>query len=308
MADRLTACDLVARLRNKFPPDAGYILLEQVRNATGFVRGASYIDAAVFSTWPSTGLIRSAFEVKVDRSDFLSELQKPKKNQWARDCFHEFWYVSPPDVIKEAELPEGCGWMKTHGKGLSIVRHAPKKVAPIMDDSLLASFMRSAVKGADASDSRLKKQVLEDSHDYKQAKLWKSAAEKYLKTRSGASLYSVQNVDTVYQALLEASPDAQAKKDRDQIVGVLNQFRIKMGDLFELFAMMSHHTLLETDEAGDYVVRTWGGRNEFSLEGLKKLRKSTKANDSFSKRRYDKMTGLLECLNFLSDEFLKEKN
>lgn len=302
---KVTAKDLVERLRNKFSSENGYVLFEQVRNFTGFGHHQSYLDVAIFSTWPSVGLTRSAFEIKVDRSDFLSELQKPEKNQWARDSFHYFWYVSPPNVIKEAELPEGCGWLKVHGDGLSIVRHAPKKESPLMNDALLSSFMRSAAKDVTGADARQKKQILTQSYEYQTALKWQSGVERFLRERK-QHLYCPKTSDIVYQALLQATPDEEAQATRQQVTEVLKTFRVRMKELFDLFVMLAHYSMLETNEAGDFIVGAYGGTNEFTLDGLNKLKKSGTANDSYSKKQYTQMSAFLECLEHLSDSLLAE--
>lgn len=60
------------------------VVLEQVPDGTGMFQGR-WIDVAVFQMWASKGLTRAAFEVKVSRSDFLSELQNPEKHQWCKE-------------------------------------------------------------------------------------------------------------------------------------------------------------------------------------------------------------------------------
>src|SRR4051812_18306594 len=76
---RITARDLVAALERRVPRPE-YVLLEQVRGATGITEGADRsADAIAMSVWPSRGLELHGFEVKVSRGDWLRELREPAK-------------------------------------------------------------------------------------------------------------------------------------------------------------------------------------------------------------------------------------
>ena len=50
-----------------------------------------------------------AFEVKVSRADWLSELKKPDKHLPAKAFAGQLYVVAPPDVVKVEELPAGVG-------------------------------------------------------------------------------------------------------------------------------------------------------------------------------------------------------
>jgi hypothetical protein len=147
---KVTAEYLVNLIRQRYPVyrDDGfhrYVVLEQVPDGTGMYQG-HWIDVAVFHMWPSSGLLRSAFEIKISRSDFLRELQYPNKYKWVQDSFHEFWYVAPQGVIKREELPANAGWLCPRANKLTVKRHAVKNENPKLDDLLLAGFMRAAAK------------------------------------------------------------------------------------------------------------------------------------------------------------------
>jgi len=79
----MKAEELVALIRKKYKTDTnGYnpcVVLEQVPDGTGMYQ-SRWIDVAVFQMWTSKGLTRTAFEIKVSRSDFLSEIQNPQKH------------------------------------------------------------------------------------------------------------------------------------------------------------------------------------------------------------------------------------
>jgi hypothetical protein len=108
----MKASDLVNLIRAKYETNSRgfnpYVILEQVPDGTGGYQNR-WIDVAVFQMWPSKGLSRSAFEVKIDRADFIHELSHPEKHQWCKDCFHQFWIVAPKDIVQIEELPIGVG-------------------------------------------------------------------------------------------------------------------------------------------------------------------------------------------------------
>lgn len=49
------------------------------------------------------------YEVKVSRSDFLSDISKPDKRASYQEICEQMYYVSPPNIIKLDEVPLGCG-------------------------------------------------------------------------------------------------------------------------------------------------------------------------------------------------------
>jgi hypothetical protein len=54
-------------------------------------------------------LDRWAFEVKVSKADFKSELENPEKRAPAMDFCHYFAFVAPLGIIYPSEIPEHCG-------------------------------------------------------------------------------------------------------------------------------------------------------------------------------------------------------
>ncbi len=58
------------------------------------------------------------FEVKVSRSDWLTELADPTKAEaWAQHC-HYFWLIAADKSIVRNDLPEGWGLLVPHGSSL----------------------------------------------------------------------------------------------------------------------------------------------------------------------------------------------
>jgi hypothetical protein len=110
----MTASDIERELMKRYP-SGEYAYFSQVRNGTGFPRETRTADAMVLSLWPSRGLELYGFEIKVSRSDWLSELKNPKKaEELSQYC--DYWYiVAPSDIVEIGELPATWGLMAWNG-------------------------------------------------------------------------------------------------------------------------------------------------------------------------------------------------
>jgi len=289
----LKAEDLVALLRNRYESKNGLynqtVVLEQVPDGTGLVQNR-WIDVAVFEMWPSKGLTRSAFEIKVSRSDFLRELGAPEKHKWCLDSFHEFWFVAPKDVIQIEELPIGIGWMYPRGETLCIARHAIRNAKPVLSDELLAGFMRSAYKGIKAATKLTAEAVLADSTEYKRTSLYSEAVLRFLHER-GIPPPSAITVEDIYLKLNEATLDKQLKKDCDQLLAVSGTFQKTIANLATLFLVIAKRSLIARNEMGDYIVKAYNIRDEDSIEILKEMAKTSKLSDY--QKRYAEVIELL---------------
>lgn len=117
----------VLRRRHGPPEWATFV---EMRNSTGFPGQERRIDVWTMNTWPSNGFRTLAYEIKVVRSDWLSELKNPAKRQDAMALASEFWYIAPAGVIKETEVPDDCGYMTVseNGKCKRIVAAKQRKL------------------------------------------------------------------------------------------------------------------------------------------------------------------------------------
>lgn len=111
----MTAEDIERELIKRYP-SGEYAYFSQVRNGTGFSAETRTADAMVLSLWPSRGLELYGFEIKVRRSDWLSELKNPKKaDELSQYC--DYWYiVTPSGIVEIGELPATWGLMEWNGK------------------------------------------------------------------------------------------------------------------------------------------------------------------------------------------------
>lgn len=127
-----------------------WAFLPHVRDAAGFDAGGA-CDALVMALWPSRGLALHGFEVKVSRSDWLRELKKPEKAE--RFCrLVDYWWIAAGDktIVRDGELPDTWGLMVADGRGLRVVKSAPKLrftqqgKEPPVSRSFLAAILRQA--------------------------------------------------------------------------------------------------------------------------------------------------------------------
>lgn len=158
---KLTAAQCVAALRGRYRENA-FALLEQVANGTGY--GTSgWADALVMSLWPSRGLTLSGFEIKVSRSDWKRELDRPEKNADIQSYCDAWWIVAPRGLIETHELPPTWGLLEVdEGLGTKVAKVAPELDAEPIDRMMLAAILRRVSESADAIAKREREAGRED--------------------------------------------------------------------------------------------------------------------------------------------------
>lgn len=296
----MEAKELVELLRQRYTSSPtgwapSYAVLEQVPDGTGANQGR-WIDIAVFSLWPSKGLTRSAFEIKVSTSDFRRELQNPMKYEWARKAFHEFWYLAPSGVIDVDELPKGVGLMVTRGKGLAIKKHCKRNESPVLDDALLAGFMRASTQEIEKRKRIGRKEVLDASPEYQRARLYEDAVNAFCLSRHEYTPYDERyeiTQETIAERLTRATMDEELKKDLRHIDSVLGDFESKIVYLFSMFGFLANASITAKNEVGENIVRTYGN----FAEDLQHLVKASHPAGKMMKDRetdYQKILGIIQ--------------
>ena len=139
-----------------------YVFAEHVRNEAGFggfdreLRARTgkqstlrTADAIAVDLWPSSGNLIHGFEVKVSRSDWLTELRDPDKAEAFRPYVDHWWLVVPDPAIVRDDLPTGWGLLAPGAdRRLRVHRRAPRLDRQPMTASMTASLLRAAVKTA----------------------------------------------------------------------------------------------------------------------------------------------------------------
>jgi hypothetical protein len=135
-----------------------YVVAEHVRNEAGF-GGYDYTwkrrstlrtaDALAVDLWPSSGNVIHGFEVKVSRSDWLTELKDPSKADAFRQYVDHWWLVVPDASIVRGDLPDGWGLLAGVGSLRARVP-APRLTPAPMSSSMRAALVRAVAKTAAA--------------------------------------------------------------------------------------------------------------------------------------------------------------
>lgn len=112
--------------------------------------GGSRCDLVAFGVWKSTGNKTIGHEIKVDRGDWLRELQQPEKS----DAFAKYvdaWYlVAPPGVVRLEELRTDWGLLELTGAdSLRVRRQATAREPAMMDRNMLAAILRRVTDKVD---------------------------------------------------------------------------------------------------------------------------------------------------------------
>lgn len=269
-----TASDLLDRLRHKYGDRQRYAFLTEVGNATGMYC-RSWVDAVVVNLWPSDGLYRHGFEIKVSRGDLVKELQTPSKNEWVRAHCHSFTFVAPKSIVKDAsELPKGAGWLYPRGDNLVTGRVAELRQDAVLDELLLAAFIRSAVKSIDDDRQAITNKLIREDSRIQDAFACRDVLDKFFKEH-GKMRFG--GADAIRETLMDCTADERIKLDRRAIQDRLEQMQESMLDLYMLFGAFAHIGLLELDETGKFVLDRWGGKDSFDV-AAKRERSSYKGS------------------------------
>lgn len=154
---KMTERDMLDRLNVGYGAYNGngfrYARAGHVRVTAGFDARRT-CDYMALDLWPGgyglrrTGPLLHGHEVKVSRSDWLTELRDPDKAEaFRRHC--DFWWfvVSDRDIVKVGELPDRWGLIVAAGNSARVaVRAARNNDIDPMNRDLQATFSRAVTK------------------------------------------------------------------------------------------------------------------------------------------------------------------
>lgn len=123
----ITAADVIASLARKHSKD---VFVPECKTGSSWAGANIRLDAwAMNRSWAQ--MTFTGYEVKVNRGDFLSD------DKWVNylPYVHQFYFVSPRDVIKIPECPEGTGLMWVSRAGAQVIRKvkAPRREMELVD-------------------------------------------------------------------------------------------------------------------------------------------------------------------------------
>jgi hypothetical protein len=96
--------------------------------------------------WTDRGPSFIGHEVKVSRSDWLTELKDPTKAEfWVNHCHYFNLVVSDAAIVREDELPERWGLMVAHGRSVRVAVPAVRRSAEPLPLSTQAALLRATM-------------------------------------------------------------------------------------------------------------------------------------------------------------------
>lgn len=113
-------------------------------------RVADFIAADKYPGDPrGTRLAFHGHEVKVSRSDWLTELKDPTKAEVFKRYMHHWWLAVPDaSIVKPGELPDGWGLLVASGGKLRAKVKAPRLTPESLPTDLAMSLMAASARTA----------------------------------------------------------------------------------------------------------------------------------------------------------------
>lgn len=141
---------LLARYNTERPGTIAdrWVRAEHVRSTQSYYQFLSIADFIAIDKYQSKQAIHG-HEVKVSRSDWLTELRDPTKSERIKR-FCDFWWLVVPDasIVKPGELPEGWGLMVQSGRVLRAKKRAPKLTPEPLTLDFVAGLTAAAARTA----------------------------------------------------------------------------------------------------------------------------------------------------------------
>lgn len=150
LSGQITSTDIHKALRELFASQGdGAAYVPEFRAGTGYsAQSSRYLDAWVIGCYPSSGMVKTAVEIKISRSDFTRELKQPMKRDSALRISNLFYFAAPKGLIAEKDLPDECGLIEVNlatGKA-EITVEAPYRECGVPSWVFVASLARRAAK------------------------------------------------------------------------------------------------------------------------------------------------------------------
>ena len=169
----MNAQDIKKALFDYFRPPE-WACFDELRDGNGLACSRSF-DMWAINCYPSNGHRTIGVEIKVSRSDFLRELNKPVKREQIETYAMETYFACPLGMLKPDELPEKWGLMTVSEKGARIARRAVQRDQIQLDIFFFASVCRRAAEVEGHARNNAQKEI--------ELKAWMADAEKYLREK-----------------------------------------------------------------------------------------------------------------------------
>lgn len=92
------------------------------------------------------------YEVKISRSDFLSDVGSQKWRKYLAVC-HQVYFAAPSGLLKKNEIPHGAGLITLGDKGWQVIKSAPVHEPESLDaDAVLSILFSTSRQDAEERD------------------------------------------------------------------------------------------------------------------------------------------------------------
>lgn len=143
MSEIITALKITEALKN-LHVGPSWAFFTELRSRPGYSGHIGYIDAYAVGLWESNNSF-IAYEIKVSRSDFKSDIEKfADKQLVALRNSTQFYYVCPKGLIQSSEVPDVCGLMELDAGGLKKTKVAPYR--ELKDGAMDINFNRAMLR------------------------------------------------------------------------------------------------------------------------------------------------------------------
>lgn len=116
-------------------------------NAAGQYGNPRRADFIAQDCWTQQGLLLHGHEVKVSRSDWLTELADPSKADAIKRYCDRWWLVAADKAIVRDDLPDGWGLLAPGSDGrLRVFKRAPELTPDPIPATFRAALLRAVAK------------------------------------------------------------------------------------------------------------------------------------------------------------------
>ena len=140
----MTAKEIKAILVKRHSSLLRWICVTELPTTTGIYAPLRIIDVFALALIPSMNYERIAYEIKVSRADWLSELRHPKKRARAVALCNRFFFVLVHGIYKKGDLPKDpCGILEiTPERQIKLIRRAKRRKIKPMPIDFMAALAR----------------------------------------------------------------------------------------------------------------------------------------------------------------------
>lgn len=199
-----------------------WAFFEELRIGTGYGKdNEQRMDAWAIHYFPSKQNLVRCYEIKVSRSDFFHEIQKPIKRRAGMRLSNEFWFVTPKNLLMLHEVPPECGLLEVQNNGkISVKIKAPYRNTIPPTFLFLASICRRVDKERYNAYEKIKSIIMKSYNDIDIAK---TILQEHINKWSQYNKGNKQVPDMIADAMKEVLSDLEKAKDDINSYDILNR-------------------------------------------------------------------------------------